>query len=232
MAAITCLEDQPVFQMTMPPQYVSIDVECVATGIEHNRRAVAQIAMVDQLGNVVLNLIVKPSEPVVSYLTDLTGLTKEIVDGGYPLDEALRILHSYMNNQIVVVGQSVHVDIAWLKLIEGVHFHSIIDLKGLFQSYNDKFKSYTIFSLEHEIHSLLPGFETSCMHNAVTDAQASILLFNYYLSYQQDPAKVLQMRRTLLTTPRKPSFAQLNPTYEGVCMGNKRTCQCGAGFKF
>ena len=28
--------------------YMSIDVECVATGLKHNDRAVAQIALVDQ----------------------------------------------------------------------------------------------------------------------------------------------------------------------------------------
>jgi RNA exonuclease 4 len=31
-----------------PAQYYSIDVECVATGTDHNSRAVGQIALVDQ----------------------------------------------------------------------------------------------------------------------------------------------------------------------------------------
>lgn len=34
--------------MAVPPLYYSIDVECVATAADHNSRAVAQIALVDQ----------------------------------------------------------------------------------------------------------------------------------------------------------------------------------------
>ena len=40
---------QPV---AVPQLYYSIDVECVATGTDHNSRAVAQIALVDQFEQV------------------------------------------------------------------------------------------------------------------------------------------------------------------------------------
>ena len=53
--------------------YYSIDVECVATAKTHNARAVAQISLVDEYEQVLLNLYVKPDLPVVSYLTPLTG---------------------------------------------------------------------------------------------------------------------------------------------------------------
>ena len=55
--------------------YFSIDVECVATGVEHNAREVAQIALVDQFERCLLNLYVCPPEnvKVASYLTPLTG---------------------------------------------------------------------------------------------------------------------------------------------------------------
>jgi hypothetical protein len=38
----------PQPQLQAPALYYSIDVECVATGADHNSRAVAQIALVDQ----------------------------------------------------------------------------------------------------------------------------------------------------------------------------------------
>ena len=59
--------------------YYSIDVECVATAKTHNARAVAQISLVDQFENVLLNLYVKPELPVVSYLTPLTGYGRSVV---------------------------------------------------------------------------------------------------------------------------------------------------------
>ena len=72
--------------------HFSIDVECVATGKEHNARAVAQIALVDQFERCLLNVFVRPPEgaEVHSYLTPLTGLTKELIDQhGVPLPEAI-----------------------------------------------------------------------------------------------------------------------------------------------
>ena len=30
--------------------------------------------------------------------------------------------------------------------------------------------------------------------------------------------------------PLQPSFAKLHPEYDGVCMGNRKTCKCGAPF--
>ncbi len=37
-------------------------------------------------------------------------------------------------------------------------------------------------------------------------------------------------QQKLLEEPPAPSFAKLNPTHEGVCMGNRKTCTCGAVF--
>ena len=55
-------------------------------------------------------------------------------------------------------------------------------------------------------------------------------LFNLYLSLQADPASMEAVRRKLLSQQPAPSFARLNPTFEGVCMGNRKTCQCGSPF--
>ena len=57
-----------------------IDVECVASGISHNARSVAQVALVDAWSRPVFNVYVKQDKPVASYITPLTGLTKEILD--------------------------------------------------------------------------------------------------------------------------------------------------------
>jgi RNA exonuclease 4 len=71
----------------------SVDVECVAVGAQHHDRAVAQIGLVDCFGRMLLNVLVKPSLPVKSYLTPLTGLTAEKVPPPPPTPRApLRLL--------------------------------------------------------------------------------------------------------------------------------------------
>lgn len=70
---------QPVF---------SIDVECVATGVQHNARSVAQVALVDEWSRPIFNTYIKQDMPVVSHIHELTGLSKEILDQhGLPLGE-------------------------------------------------------------------------------------------------------------------------------------------------
>ena len=66
----------------------SIDVECVATGVQHNARSIAQVALVDEWSRPVFSVLIKQDMPVLSYITELTGLTKEILDAhGLPLGE-------------------------------------------------------------------------------------------------------------------------------------------------
>jgi hypothetical protein len=39
-----------------------------------------------------------------------------------------------------------------------------------------------------------------------------------------------QVQDKVLAVEPQPSFAKKNPSFEGVCMGNRRTCTCGAPF--
>lgn len=74
--------------VNIPPGHpvFSIDVECVATGVQHNSRSVAQVSLVDEWCRPLYNAYIQQDKPVVSYLTELTGITKEILDTrGRPL---------------------------------------------------------------------------------------------------------------------------------------------------
>jgi RNA exonuclease 4 len=64
----------------------------------------------------------------------------------------------------------------------------------------------------------------------VGDALKSIRLFKLYQQLQNSPAQWEAAQQALLATPPQPSFAKQNPSFEGVCMGNRKTCTCGAAF--
>lgn len=109
----------PIF-VNIPPghQVFSIDVECVATGIQHNARSIAQVSLgrrffilllivslvdrsvdcaVDQWGRLMFNAYIKQDVPVVSYLTQLTGITKELLEEkGMPLGERIYLSASML----------------------------------------------------------------------------------------------------------------------------------------
>lgn len=180
---------------------------------------------------VILDLLVKPDKPVSSYLTALTGLTQEAIESkGLPLSEAVQQLKTCLPKTAVLVGQNILQDVQWLGLREGVDYQSCMDLAGLYRVWNTKYNSWTVFGQDH-VATVLLGWDLKNMsHNAAFDAVKSIKLFNLYQQMQQDPAGWQRAQQALLDAPPTQSFAKLNPTYEGVCMGNRRSCTCGAPF--
>lgn len=209
--------------------YFALDVECVATGAQHNARAVGQIAIVDQFERVLLNLFIKPKEKVFSYMTGLTGLTEEVLSKGIEMEQALAIIRQVLPKHAILVGHTVLQDVQWLGLEEGKDFAGLQDLSGLWRVFNPKYNSFTYFSLHHESKCLL-GIEQQAPHNAVTDAIISIKLFMLYKMVEKDPEKLQASHKLLLSTPTDASFAKLNPVYDGVCMGQRKACTCGAPF--
>jgi len=212
-------------------RYFSIDVECVAIGYQHNARAVGQISLVDELERVLLNLYVQPDQPVVSYLTPLTGLTQETLQNyGISFKSALDTLRHHLPPSAVLVGQNIRKDVEWLDLEEGIDFESMVDLAGLYRVWNTRFHSFTIFSLEHLANVVLGIPLNGCPHNAVDDAIKSIRLFNYYRQFGNNSAIWDKKQSELIETQRPWSFSKRHPQFEGVCMGNRRLCMCGAPF--
>jgi hypothetical protein len=133
----------------------SIDVECVATGTQHNDRATAQIALVNANAEVILNVVVKPSSTIVSYLTPLTGLDKHIMDEkGISIEDAMTQLRQALPKDAVLVGQNIMKDVEWLGLQRGVDFGGMLDLAGLLRCWNPV---HNRCSLSH-IHSVVVSF--------------------------------------------------------------------------
>eukprot|EP00047_Mylnosiga_fluctuans_P001555 m.220881 g.220881 ORF g.220881 m.220881 type:complete len:274 (-) comp10474_c0_seq1:71-892(-) len=223
----------PMFAPPPVPKYFSIDVECVATGPGHNDRAVAQVALVDQFERVWMNRYVRVEGAVASYLTPLTGLTAEVLQGpnSLPLPDVLAELRNLLPPHAVLVGQNIAADIRWLGLRETVDFESLIDLSGAYRVFNPKFNSYSYFSLQHEAKVLLQHAMEGA-HNAMTDAIVSVRLFNLYMQLKSNPEELERARQALIAVPLEASFAKRNPSFEGVCMGNKKTCTCGQPIQY
>ena len=107
----------------------------------------------------------------------------------------------------------------------------MIDLSGLFQVYNEKFKSMSKFSLAHAAKVFL-GTDPYRQHNAVEDALISIRCFKHFKNVEAsgDPAQLATLRQSLLTAKPTESFAKRNNTYDGVCMGFRKKCTCKQPF--
>mmetsp|Transcript_13590 Transcript_13590/g.41079 ORF Transcript_13590/g.41079 Transcript_13590/m.41079 type:complete len:225 (-) Transcript_13590:305-979(-) len=214
-----------------PRSVFSIDVECVACGQGHLARSVAQIALVDCWEQVILNVYVLPEQPIVSCLTPLTGLTEDLLrTHGTSLPQALQMLRQALPQHAVLVGQGISHDVQWVTLQEGSDFQSMMDLAGLYRVWNDRYKSWSVWSQDYLCKQLLQWDTTQQTHNAALDAVKSIRLYNHWVALQANPSAWKQAQETLLAGTPEPSFAKRNATFEGVCMGNRKTCSCGDPF--
>lgn len=146
------------------------------------------------------------------------------------LADALAQLRSCLPSTAILVGQNILQDIQWLGLKEGVDFASCMDLAGLYRVFNPKFNRVTMYSQDHLVKVLLGWDLQGMQHNAALDALKSVKLFNLYQQMQQDPPAWERAKQALMDAPPTLSFARQNPTYEGVCQGNRKACTCGAPF--
>lgn len=98
-------------------KYISVDVECVANGPGHSDRVIASVAVVDIEGNVLLYKMVKPTVPVFSYLTVITGITEDSLKNGESEESVLAEVHALLGPNVVIIGQSPQSDIRWLQVL-------------------------------------------------------------------------------------------------------------------
>ena len=209
---------------------LAVDVECVATGRGHSDRSVCRVAVVDENERVLLNELVKPDKPVVSYLTPFTGLRAGDLENGKSLDAVLAQVHGLLSPDVTLVGQAVASDIKWLQLVQGVHYKDVVDLAQIFATYNPRFKNTSYFSLQHEADTLLGGVAMigTGPHDPANDALACIRLHKKYCI--ESPHLLASAKQQLLRNRPPPSPAkQHNYRYEGVCMAAffPEKCICG-----
>ena len=136
-------------------RYISLDVECVATGIRHDARDVCFVAVVDNRESVLLLKKVKPEKRIVSYLTPITGVSEGDLDDGQRLSDVIAEVKRLLGPDVVLVGQSVNSDIKWLQLEEGIDYARKVELADMFRTYNPRYGTYSMFSLSFEANTLL-----------------------------------------------------------------------------
>lgn len=161
---IKVVEEEVVVPNVDPP-FFSIDVECIATGYgscargindgcgnagrhgkdvppiqynDYSHRYPGRVALVDNDGNVLANIVIRPPNDgagVTSYLTDLTGLTSEIClsPDAVPLDDAIRTIKTLLASDGVIVGQAIGHDVTWLGLSPGKDFDRTVDICDIFR---------------------------------------------------------------------------------------------------
>ncbi|KAF7730308.1 hypothetical protein EC973_002552 [Apophysomyces ossiformis] len=94
---------------------VALDCEMVMTAAGS---ALARVTLVNEDGTILLDEFVKPSEPIVDYLTQYSGITPEIMEQTTcSLKRAQKHVRKIVNHDVILVGHGLENDLRALQLV-------------------------------------------------------------------------------------------------------------------
>ncbi|RHY48721.1 hypothetical protein DYB38_005675 [Aphanomyces astaci] len=220
---LAALDADKILTRDLVGPFFSVDVECVATGTGYGDRDVARIAVVDENEVTLFDSYVKPDKPIVSYLTQLTGITAEHLNAANSLADVMADLKKVLPSQCVLVGQSVDKDAHWLGLQPAVDFRVLFNVADLFRvPTTSKSYNYRYFSLRHVAKYLLEATIQESDHDPVVDAVYAMKIFKRFRYLHESSGHRQAVLQTLLKTPRTPSFAERFPVLDGVLMARPK----------
>lgn len=100
--------------LTFPNEYVVFDLE--TTGLDPKNDSIIEIAAIKVQNDAVVDTfetLVNPEKPISRFISNLTGITDEMVAGAPPLAEVLPAFLQFVGN-FVVVGHNVNFDVNFI----------------------------------------------------------------------------------------------------------------------
>lgn len=206
-----------------------LDVECVAIGRTHesSSRAPCRVALVDGYGQLRLHGLVRPAQPIISYLTPFTGLKPGDLDheGVWTLEEAIEKVKAELPQDAILVGYRPQGDADWMQLKKPQHYADTVNLAMIFQCMDGRKRS-----LEHAAKVLLDKTrKVSTSHDPRWDATVSVALYHLASEAEEDVMEDMRVQLTTAWPPMESLASRLNFQHEGVCLSMHlaKFCTCG-----
>jgi exonuclease, DNA polymerase III, epsilon subunit family len=196
-----------------PDHYVIIDIE--TTGFSPKNCEIIEIGAVkvrnDKITSV-FQMLIKPKNPISSYITNLTGITNNMLTDANPIAEVLDAFVSFIGDNILI-GHKVNSDVNFL------YDHCKItighDLTNDFIDIIDLFRERQRSVLNHQLTSLCEkcAIQNTNAHRALSDCLVSNNLFQS-LKYHDGSIACVEELDTLILASE---FKHKHSPYKKKC---------------
>ncbi|QEU61465.1 Rex4 [Kluyveromyces lactis] len=154
-------------------KYVSMDCEFVGVGPDGKDSALARVSIVNYYGNVVLDLFVRPKEPVTDWRTWVSGIKPHHMANAVTQEDCQKQVSNVLKGRILV-GHSVHHDLTALMLS---HPRRMIRDTSRHMPFRQKYSEGKTPSLKKLTKEILQLDIQDGEHSSIEDARATMLLY-------------------------------------------------------
>ncbi len=154
------------------PSIVALDIE--TTGLDPNNDSIIEIGAVRFNGHRIeaeFSTLVNPRKPIPPFITQLTGITNEMVRNAPPLSAILQDLTAFVGN-LPVLGHNVRFDLSFLQRQNILQYNDTIDTYEIASVLLPTSSRYNLGALGQSLGILLPA-----THRALDDARVTHALF-------------------------------------------------------
>ncbi|KAL8762307.1 MAG: hypothetical protein Q9184_001676 [Pyrenodesmia sp. 2 TL-2023] len=164
--------DQEVEQGSLTAGRTVFAMDCEMCKVDGDNPALTRISLIDWNGEVVMDELVKPDQPIIDYLTPFSGITAKKLD---PITTTLadiqKRLLDILTPRTILVGHSLDSDLAALKLTHPF----IIDTSILYQHpRGPPLKSSLKWLAQKYLHREIQRGHGTLGHDSVEDSRACL----------------------------------------------------------
>ncbi|MBR4079323.1 MAG: 3'-5' exoribonuclease [Christensenellaceae bacterium] len=167
-------------------EYISVDIE--TTGLDPQKNRIIELAAIrikDGEATEKFSELIDPEEKVSGFITELTGITNDMLAGARKIEEVLPEFLEFIGDS-VILGQNVRFDIGFIdensrKLLGRAFENDYIDTLRISRML---FKEYRHHRLCDQIERF--GIGESVEHRALADAEQTYRCYEYMMRYMQE----------------------------------------------
>lgn len=212
--------------ISFPESYVVIDIE--TTGLDSRYCEIIELAALQYSGDTLVDsfsTLVKPSQPISEFITELTGITNDMVCDAPDIADASLRFHEFIGDS-VLVGYNVNFDINFLYDVmtssHGIPLkNDFVDVMRIARKLHPELKNHKLqtvaahYGITSEAHRSVADCETcnACFVSLKSDALSrfnDIESFTSSFAYRQTSAKDI--------TASTDSFDESHPLFGKVCV--------------